>query len=186
MRIMKNAQSWADEQRCQELLDALDVRGGALEEAEFLERVGTFAGGTVRLARLDDQLWAPVQSAMAGHMSGIATPYPGGWIILLPENSAAHENTVIGHEAGHILFGDVPHWNRCSAELRRAIERWRDEPPGDPSQMLPHSALRARTDSRREARAERFGALLTARLELNDTDPAPRDHVDRFFQVGEL
>lgn len=184
MRLIDNIRSWTAEQRCQELLDALGVDGDTFDEERFLARVGDFAGGKVSLARLDQDLWGHIQDEVPGHMSGISTPYPGGWMILLPAQSIAHDSTVIGHEAGHILFGDVPHWERSPDAHRRAVENWRDGENGDAVEMLPRSALRVRTDSRREARAERFGALLTARLELGHAPP--RDPVDRFFQVGEV
>lgn len=186
MRILDSVRSWRAEEQCHELLDVLRVEGDTLDEGAFLGRVGQVAGGQVNLTRLDDGIWAPLQAAMLGHVSGVAMPYPGGWVILLPRTPVAHESTVIGHEAAHIIFGDVPPWDRCSPEYRASVTRWRDGDPLDPSQMLPRSALRVRTDSRREARAERFGALLTARLETRDDRPQATDRVDQFFQVGEV
>ena len=185
MRSLKSMSSWSAEQRCRELLDALGVSGPTFDEATFVSAVGRLAGGDVTVARLPESLWKPLQVAMYGHVSGVTTPYPGGWAILLPEVPLAAESTVIGHESAHILFGDTPHWDHCSAEARQDILRGLAGEMGDPGSLLPRSALRTRTDSRREARAERFGALLTARLE-GAAGPVPEDRLDRFFQVGEV
>lgn len=177
--------SWSAEQRCRELLDVLDVRGPTFDEAAFVSGVGRLAGGDVTVARLPDSSWKPLQVAMEGHVSGVTTSYPGGWAILLPEVPLAVESTVIGHEGAHILFGDTPHWDHCSAQAQAEILRGFEGDFGDLGSLLPRSALRTRTDSRREARAERFGALLTARLE-GAAGSAPEDRLDRFFHAGEV
>ncbi|MBX9244629.1 hypothetical protein ICW40_07375 [Actinotalea ferrariae] len=177
--------SWSAEQRCHELLDALGVHGPGFDESAFVSAVGRLAGGTVTVARIPQAQWKPLQVAMQGHVSGLTTSYPGGWAILLPETPLAVESTVFGHEGAHILFGDTPHWDRCTRETREGTIRDLDGDLGDPGPLLMRSALRTRTDSRREARAERFGALLTARLE-GAAGPIPEDRLDRFFQVGDV
>lgn len=188
MRALTSIRSWSAEQRVHQLLDACGVQeGGAFDEAAFLSQVGRLAGGTVTVARLPDERWDPLQVAMHGHVSGIAAPYPGGWVILMPETPVAQESTVVGHEAAHIIYGDTPHWRDCSEETRTSILRGLSGDAIDPDEVLPRSALRMRTNSRREAQAERFGALLTARLEGAATrGPDESDRLNRFFQVGEL
>lgn len=184
MRSLRSMKSWSAEQRCHELLDALGVQGPSFDEGAFVEAVGRLAGGTVTVARIPELQWKPLQVAMQGHVSGLTTSYPGGWAILLPQTALAVESTVLGHEGAHILFGDTPHWDQCTAETRESI-RDLDGDLGDPGPLLMRSALRTRTDSRREARAERFGALLTARLE-GAAHPGPEDRLDRFFHAGEV
>ena len=185
MRSLRSIKSWSAEQRCHELLDALGVQGSSFDEGAFVGAVGRLAGGSVTVARIPETQWKPLQVAMHGHVSGLTTAYPGGWAILVPETPLAVESTVFGHEGAHILFGDTPHWDQCSDETREDAIRDLHGDLGDPGRLLMRSALRTRTDSRREARAERFGALLTARLE-GAAGPAPEDRLDRFFHVGEV
>lgn len=187
MRIPKMRRSWSVEQQCDQLLDVLCGRG-AFDEAAFLTEVAKLGSGSVAVARLPSPLWRQLQSVLEGHASGITAPHPGGWAILMPDEPLAAETTVLGHEAAHIVFGDVPHWDTCSSETQDALTAGFDHGDvGELSKVLSSISRRTCAAAPSESRAERLGALLTARVEVAGlTDRRPVDPIDGLLMVGEI
>lgn len=184
----KKNKSWRTERQCKELLDRLGKAVDNFTEATFISAIARVAGGAITVARLSMTEWAEIQDVTDGHVTGIATPYPGGWAILLPETTTAADTTVLGHEAAHILFGDVPHWKDCEPSLQVLLTS--ESGHASTIDVLPIRstlAYRSASSEEQESRAERFGALLTARVE-GAAHPGPPNgsRIDEFFTVGDV
>jgi hypothetical protein len=168
-----------DMRTCREVVHELSDECATGED--FLRTVGRLAGGSAAILRMDRQAWLGI---MPGAVTGLTLPYPGGWLSIVPDAHVA-EATVFGHEAAHILFGDIPHWDRAREETRRTVaplvETLGPEPlleavgTGDVESVWRHG------DGMVESRAEFLGALLESRLMRPHA--YARDHIDDFFFV---
>lgn len=168
-----------DVRLCRDLVAEIHREGAGGED--FLEGAAELAGGVATVLRPPPETWA---RAMPGTASGLTLPFPGGWLTIVPDGAVAHD-TIFGHEAAHIVFGDVPHWDRARpathAVVRPLVDTLRLE-------SLVGAATSGRTesvwrhdDSPSESRAELVGTLLASRR-LRPLQYV-RDRVDGFFAV---
>lgn len=168
-----------DVRLCRQLVTELHDAGRTGEE--FLRAAGAIAGGRVEVLRPPREMWAQV---MPGNITGVTLPYPGGWMTVVPAVRVA-ESTIFGHEAAHIVFGDVPHWDRARAATRRMVEPLAASLAPEPLLTAAASgqaeSVMRHDDELAERRAELLGALLESRR-LRPGDYA-RDRVDEFFAV---
>lgn len=168
-----------DVQMCRSLVDEFYTE----DSRDFLAAAAQAAGGQVQVLRPPRTIWNQVGMGAA---SGITLPFPGGWLTIVPETDVA-EDTIFGHEAAHIVFGDVPHWTKARSQTRRLIlERFFD---GDLDLVQFLQAARSgevesiwrHESGPQEQRAELVGTLFESRRRRPDR--YHRDRVDHFFTV---
>lgn len=164
---------------CREVVRELSDECATAED--FLRAVGRIAGGSVATLRMDRLTWGAV---MPSAVTGLTLPYPGGWLSVVPDSHPA-ETTIFGHEAAHILFGDIPHWDRARDETRRTVEPLVEELGPEPLLEVVTAgdveSVGRHGDGMAESRAELLGALLESRRMRPEA--YARDHIDEFFVV---
>lgn len=72
----------------------------------FLDEVEILVGSPIWLIDMP-QAWRDFFAAVRMRVSGLVLPYANGHLILINREVVADPAVVIGHEVGHIVFGDV-------------------------------------------------------------------------------
>lgn len=167
-----------DARTCRELIAELYSEDATPND--FLAAAAAAAGGEVSVLRPSHELWSRAGIANA---TGLTLPFPQGWLTIIPEVDVA-EDTIFGHEAAHIVFGDVPHWDNAHPATRTHVTNLLGREPQDFLVSAASGAVESiwrHDDGPQERRAELLGTLLESRRRR----PARyrRDRIDDFFTV---